>query len=94
MRIIILILLLSISNAYAICEQSMSRSKIVVAGGSITEIIYFLGMEDKLVGVDITSNFPKEAKKLKSIGSLYLLNSVYEKVYEKQPNWPDYVYNT
>ena len=83
MRFIILILLLSISNAYAICEQSMSRSKIVVAGGSITEIVYFLGMEDKLVGVDITSNFPKEAKKLKSIG--YLRNLSIEGILSLSP---------
>ena len=83
MRLIVLILLLSLSNAYAICEQSMSRSKIVVAGGSITEIVYFLGMEDKLVGVDITSNFPKEAKKLKSIG--YLRNLSIEGILSLSP---------
>ena len=83
MRLIVLILLLSISNAYAICEQSISRSKIVVAGGSITEIVYFLGMEDKLVGVDITSNFPKEAKKLKSIG--YLRNLSIEGILSLSP---------
>lgn len=83
MRLIIIILFLSLSNAYAICEQSMSRSKIVVAGGSITEIVYFLGMEDKLVGVDITSNFPKEAKKLKSIG--YLRNLSIEGILSLRP---------
>ena len=83
MRLIVLIILLSISNAYAICEQSMSRSKIVVAGGSITEIVYFLGMEDKLVGVDITSNFPKKAKKLKSIG--YLRNLSIEGILSLRP---------
>ena len=83
MRLIILILFLSISNAYAICEQSMSRSKIVVAGGSITEIVYFLGVEDKLVGVDITSNFPVEAKKLKSIG--YLRNLSIEGILSLSP---------
>ena len=82
MRFIVLILFLSISNAYAICEQSMFRSKIVVAGGSITEIVYFLGMEDKLVGVDITSNFPKEAK-LKSIG--YLRNLSIEGILSLSP---------
>jgi|TARA_B100001093_G_scaffold471304_1_gene493467 iron complex transport system substrate-binding protein len=61
----------------------MSRSKIVVAGGSITEIVYFLGMEDKLVGVDITSNFPKKAKKLKSIG--YLRNLSIEGILSLRP---------
>ena len=83
MRFIVLILFLSISNAYAICKPSMFRSKIVVAGGSITEIVYFLGMEDKLVGVDITSNFPKKAKKLKSIG--YLRNLSIEGILSLSP---------
>ena len=83
MRLIFVILLLSISNANAICKQAISKSKIVVAGGSITEIIYFLGMEDTLVGVDITSNFPKEAKKLKSIG--YLRNLSIEGILSLSP---------
>ncbi len=83
MKIVILILIMSISKAYGNCNQSISKSKIVTAGGSITEIIYFLGVQDRLVGVDITSNFPKETKKLKSIG--YLRNLSIEGILSLNP---------
>ena len=36
-------------------------SRIVSIGGSVTEIIYMLGADDKLVAVDTTSVFPEEA---------------------------------
>ena len=46
------------------CEESMDASRIVIAGGSITEIIYFLGEQDRIVALDVTSNYPPEAKSL------------------------------
>jgi len=46
------------------CNKASDVSRITVAGGSITEIIYALGEEEKLIAVDITSNFPKEATEL------------------------------
>ena len=36
------------------CNKASDPSSITVAGGSITEIIYALGQEDKLIAVDIT----------------------------------------
>jgi iron complex transport system substrate-binding protein len=42
--------------------------KIVSADGSLTEIIYALGREELLVGVDTTSGYPKVAKLLPQIG--------------------------
>ena len=56
-----LLLTFSIGNSYA--EQ-----RIVSADGSLTEIIYALGQEQKLVGVDTTSGFPLIAKTLPQIG--------------------------
>ena len=50
------------------CKLADNHSKIVIAGGSITEIIYFLNEDKKIVGVDVTSNYPKKAKNLPSIG--------------------------
>ena len=50
------------------CKLADNHSKIVIAGGSITEIIYFLNEDKKIVGVDVTSNYPKKAKDLPSIG--------------------------
>ena len=51
-----------------VCNIADNTSGIVVAGGSITEILYFLNEEDRILGVDVTSNFPKQTKELPSIG--------------------------
>ena len=50
------------------CTQAINTDRITVAGGSVTEILFFLGMEKHIVAADITSNYPPEAKKLPSIG--------------------------
>lgn len=46
-----------------------------MAGGSITEIIYFLGAEDRIVAVDSTSNFPAPARELPSVGYVRALSA-------------------
>ena len=79
-----LILLLLISNVHANCNKAKNSNSIVVAGGSITEIIYFLNLQNKLVGVDVTSNYPLNAKKLPSIG--YIRNLSIEGVLSLKPN--------
>ena len=81
---LILILLLLISNAHANCNKAKNSNSIVVAGGSITEIIYFLNLQNKLVGVDVTSNYPLNAKKLPSIG--YIRNLSIEGLLSLKPN--------
>ena len=50
------------------CEPANNASRIAVAGGSLTEIIYLLGAEDRLVAVDTTSNYPEAATALPSVG--------------------------
>jgi|OM-RGC.v1.006530752 iron complex transport system substrate-binding protein len=42
--------------------------RIVVSGGSITEIVYALGQQDKIVGLDSTSVFPASATTKPQIG--------------------------
>lgn len=42
--------------------------KVVSAGGSITEIIYSLNAQDRLVGVDSSSMFPAQARSLPIVG--------------------------
>ena len=81
---IFIISLIISSNSFASCIESESKSNIVVAGGSITEIIYFLKAEKNLIGVDITSNYPKEAKKLPSIG--YIRNLSIEGILSLKPD--------
>ena len=57
------------------CEAAADSTRIAVAGGSLTEIIYFLGAEERLVAVDTTSNFPAAARKLPSIGYVRALSA-------------------
>ena len=57
------------------CNQADDSSRVTIAGGSLTEIVYLLEQENKLVAVDITSNFPEEAKQLPSIGYVRALSA-------------------
>ena len=60
---------------YSDCVESNNPKKIVIAGGSITEIIYDLNEEEKILAVDITSNYPLKAKKLPSVGYVRALST-------------------
>ena len=57
------------------CNQADDSSRVTIAGGSLTEIVYLLEQEHKLVAVDITSNFPEQAKQLPSIGYVRALSA-------------------
>lgn len=43
-------------------------SRIVSVGGTVTETLYALGVGDRIVGVDLTSNYPAAANKLPKVG--------------------------
>ena len=71
-----MISLLSSNIIYAEnCKASEDSSRLTVAGGSLTEIVYLLGQEKKLIAVDITSNYPDKAKELPSIGYVRALSA-------------------
>ena len=57
------------------CETAADSTRIAVAGGSLTEIVDFLGATERLVAVDTTSNFPAAAKELPSIGYVRALSA-------------------
>lgn len=51
------------------CEApATDSSRVAIAGGSLTEIVYFLGAEARIVATDTTSNFPAEASGFPSVG--------------------------
>ncbi|WNJ91137.1 hemin ABC transporter substrate-binding protein [Bosea sp. 685] len=55
---------------------AQTPERIVAAGGVITEVLYALGLQDRLVGVDSTSQFPAEALKDKpNIGYVRALSA-------------------
>ena len=45
-----------------------SAPKVVSLGGGVTEIIYALGAESLLVGTDLSSTYPEQAKGLPNVG--------------------------
>ncbi|MEM1435965.1 MAG: ABC transporter substrate-binding protein [Pseudomonadota bacterium] len=53
----------------------IDASRIAVAGGSITEVIYLLGEDARLVAADRTSNYPEAALALPSIGYVRALSA-------------------
>ncbi|MEM9336148.1 MAG: ABC transporter substrate-binding protein [Pseudomonadota bacterium] len=66
------------------CEKAAEdASRIAVAGGSLTEILYFLNEEQRIVAVDRTSNFPEQAKQFPSVG--YVRNLSAEGVLSLSP---------
>ena len=67
-------LIVAASPVSAQCDRADS-ARIAVAGGSITEIIYFLGAEDRIVAVDSTSNFPAAAREFPSVGYVRALSA-------------------
>lgn len=50
-------------------------SRLVVIGGSLTEIVYALGEEDKLVARDTTATYPEAATKLPDVGYMRALSA-------------------
>ncbi len=65
------------------CEPVADPSRISVAGGSVTEILYALGAGTQIVGADRTSNYPVAALSLPQIG--YVRNLSAEGVLSLSP---------
>ena len=82
--LITLLCLLSQSHGQAItkepademsCRPALDASRIVVAGGSITEILFMLGEDNKIVAVDRTSNYPAEVSRFPVVGYVRALSA-------------------
>ena len=54
--------------------QDYDASRIVAIGGSVTEIIYALGEEERLIARDTTSVFPEAALELPDVGYIRQLS--------------------
>ncbi|MGQ2964860.1 MAG: heme/hemin ABC transporter substrate-binding protein [Methylophilus sp.] len=63
------------SLVWAAESQKKTTRRIVSIGGGLTEIIYALGANNELVGVDTTSLYPEAATKLPSVGYARTLSS-------------------
>ncbi len=65
-------------------NKAKEFNSIVAAGGSITEILYFLELENKIKAVDVTSVYPREALKKPKIG--YVRNLSAEGILSLDPD--------
>ena len=71
-RVVLLFLSFHISSN---CQTAQDKSRMIIAGGSLTEIVYFLEAQENIVAVDLTSNYPLETSKFPSIGYVRALST-------------------
>lgn len=64
-----------VCSVFVSVNVSANEPRIVAVGGALTEIIFALGKEDRLVGVDTTSLWPEAATKLPQVGYMRNLSA-------------------
>ena len=62
------LLLIFSATHLAYAKKDNHKTRIISAGGSITEILFALDLGDHLVGVDTSSLYPEEAIELPKVG--------------------------
>jgi iron complex transport system substrate-binding protein len=67
--------LLASCNRFGRKKETGSRQRIVSISKQLTEIIFAVGGDSSLVGVDISSTYPPEAKKITTVGYHRALNA-------------------
>ena len=65
----------TVTDAYGNEVVIEDASRIITVGGAVTEIVYDLGLGDRIVAVDTSSIYPPEAEDLPQIGYLRFLSS-------------------
>jgi len=70
-----LVALLAAPFGVASADDAAHPQRVLSIGGSITETIYLLGEQDRLVAVDSTSLYPPEARELPDIGYMRTLSA-------------------
>ncbi|HEV7435684.1 MAG TPA: ABC transporter substrate-binding protein [Pseudorhizobium sp.] len=61
--------------AYATDASNPAAQRIVSVGGTVTEILYALGAQDRIVAVDSTSSYPAEATSKPDVGYMRQLSA-------------------
>lgn len=54
--------------------EELKAQRVLAIGGAVTEIVYALGEQDRLVGRDSTSTYPPEANALPNVGYIRALS--------------------
>ncbi|MEM8652759.1 MAG: hemin ABC transporter substrate-binding protein, partial [Pseudomonadota bacterium] len=68
------VFMISAWPASAFASETAQHKRVVSIGGSLTEIIFALGVQDRLVARDTTSVFPQEAFSLPDVGYIRQLS--------------------
>lgn len=64
-----------LAQCAAPCDGVADSSRIASVGGSLTEILYLLRAEERIVAVDTTSNYPEQAQRFPSVGYVRTLSA-------------------
>jgi len=59
----------------AVSPSAAQHNRIISVGGAVTEMVYALGQQDRLIAVDSTSLYPPEAQNLPGVGYLRQLSA-------------------
>lgn len=70
-----LIALFVLALAAGLATPALAAGGIISVGGAVTEIVYALGQEDRLLAVDTTSLFPPQTADLPNVGYLRQLSA-------------------
>lgn len=65
---------MTVASTSSVSAQEPAQ-RVLTIGGSLTEIVYALGEEDRLVGRDQTSQYPAEARSLPDVGYMRALSA-------------------
>jgi len=60
--------------SYSAHAEGSGAQRVLAIGGAVTEIVYALGEQDRLVGRDSTSSYPPEATALPDVGYIRALS--------------------
>lgn len=67
-RLLLMICVIGINNLKAYANEDQSDNRLVAVGGSVTEILFALGANARLVATDTSSLYPVDAQKLPKVG--------------------------
>lgn len=73
-RVLVALLIFSACTTQKEKEVGVTDKRIVSLNGTITEVLFELGENKQLVGVDVTSTYPKKAEKIANLGHISHLN--------------------
>lgn len=75
MRALIVLALTGLASLPALADPHPDAKRVLTIGGSITEIVYALDQQDRLIARDTTSSYPPEAERLPDVGYMRQLSS-------------------